>query len=124
MEHTERRTHKRFSVDLQATICTTDDAGEIRFTEETIIANISPGGAFIHTTRDLPLGGKVLIEFQLSFEYLEKLRFILSAESLLACRNRQVKVKASGVVIREEKNGCAVIFDTDYQIHPLQPSNS
>ncbi len=123
MKHKDQRTHQRFSVNLQAKISAANDEGDIFFADETIIANISSGGAFIITDRSLPLGGTIKMEFLLSFENLKKLRFILSVESLLACRDKQVRVKASGVIVRVEKDGIAVIFDTDYQIHPLPPSS-
>jgi PilZ domain len=122
MEHKERRIHERFSLNLQVKISATNEVGEIVFSEETSAENISAGGAFIVTDRKLPLAGTVELEFLLAFEDLEKLRFILSVESLRACQGKHVRVKASGIVIRAEEKGVAVIFDTDYQIYPMQPS--
>jgi hypothetical protein len=122
MERKEQRLHERFSLDLQVKISATDRNGTIQLSEETTVANISSGGAFIATDRKFPLTSPVQLEFLLAFEDLEKLRFILSVESLRACRGKQVRVKASGIVIRVEERGVAVIFDTDYQISPMQPS--
>jgi hypothetical protein len=122
MERKEQRLHERFSLDLQVKISASDRNGAIQFSEETTAANISAGGAFIATDRILPLTSPVQLEFLLAFEDLKKLRFILSVESLRACRGKQVRVKASGIVIRVEDRGVAVIFDTNYQISPMQPS--
>jgi len=122
MKNKERRIQERFSLNLQVKISATDENGKKVFAEETTTANISAGGAFIITDRKFPLAGKLELEFLLAFEDLEKLRFILSVESLRACQGKQVWVKASGIVIRKEEQGVAVIFDTDYQISPLQPS--
>ncbi len=94
------------------------------FADETIAANISSGGAFIVTGRKLPLACTVQLEFLLAFEDLEKLRFILSVESLRACQGKQVRVKASGIVIRVEAKGIGIVFDTDYQVCPMQPSEA
>ncbi len=122
MERKEQRHHERFSLDLQVKISATDRNGAVLFSEETTAANISAGGAFIVTDKQFPMTSLVQLEFLLAFEDLEKLRFILSVESLRACRGKHVQVKASGIVIRAEEKGVAVIFDTDYQIHPMQPS--
>ncbi len=120
----ERRVQQRYSLNLKVKLSVASKNGEAVFTDDTIAANISAGGAFILTDKKLPLAGLVQMEFLLAFKDLEKLRFILSVESLRACRGKQVWVKASGVVIRVEEKGVAVVFDTDYQIHPLQPSEN
>ena len=124
MKSKERRQQQRFSLDLQAKISTEAVNGVQLFHEETIAANISSGGALILTDRKLPIASTVQLEFFLAFEDLEKLRFILSVESLRACKGKRVWVKATGVVIRVEERGVGIIFDTDYQISPMQPSDS
>ena len=122
MKSQERRQQQRFSLDLQVKISAETKSGEVLFHEETVAANISSGGAFILTDHKLPLAGTVQLEFFLDFEDLEKLRFILSVAGLRACEGKRVWVKATGVVIRTEEKGVGIIFDTDYQISPMQPS--
>jgi c-di-GMP-binding flagellar brake protein YcgR len=123
MTSQERRQQQRFSLNLQVKITAETEAGECLFHEETIAANISSGGALILTNRKLPIASTVHLEFLLALEDLQKLRFILSVESLRACKGKHVWVKATGVVIRVEEKGVGIIFDTDYQISPMQPSN-
>jgi|WetSurMetagenome_2_1015567.scaffolds.fasta_scaffold532631_1 c-di-GMP-binding flagellar brake protein YcgR len=124
MKSQERRQQQRFSLNLQVKITAETETGECLFHEETIAANISSGGAFILTNRKLPIAGTVQLEFLLALEDLQKLRFILSVESLRNCKGKHVWVRATGVVIRVEDKGVGIIFDTDYQISPLQPSNN
>ena len=124
MTNEDRRLQQRFSLDLQVKISAETVTGKEGFHEETIAANISSGGAFIVTNRKIPIASRVQMEFFLAFEDLEKLQFILSVESLRVCQGKHVWVKASGVVIRTEEKGIGIIFDTDYQISPMQPSDT
>lgn len=117
----ERRIQERFSLDLQAKISyrfTDDDPQDYI---ETVAANMSSGGAFLQTGKPLPLASKVKVEFLLSIEHLKKLKFILSMETLRLVSGEQVWVKATGVVIRQEPKGVAVIFDQNYQLTPMKP---
>ncbi len=98
----------------------TDEGREVQY--ETVTANISAGGAFISTEHPLPIACKVYLEFLLSFSDLKKLRFILSLDMLKKFEGKPVWVLASGVVIRHESNGMAIIFDRDYQLSPLEGS--
>jgi hypothetical protein len=123
MKLKERRQQKRFSLDLQVKFSAETHTGQVLFHEETIAANISSGGAFIVTDHKLPVASIIQLEFYLTLEDLQKLRFILSVECLRACQGKHVWVKATGVVIRAEKKGIGIIFDTDYQISPMQPSD-
>ncbi len=115
----ERREQERFSLNLQAKI-------SYRFKEnqssmiDTVAANISSGGAFIETSHKFPMASKVKIEFSLSFADLKRLRFILSMKSLRQFTDKNIWVSASGIVIRQEKNGVGIIFDTDYQLTPMK----
>ncbi len=121
MDHQEKRQQERFFRQLKAKL-SRDESGELEtIDEETIIANISSGGAFIQTTQQLPMASKVNLEFCLAFEDLQKLKFILSLESLRSSAGKKVWVKATAIVIRIEATGVGVIFDTDYQLTPLQP---
>jgi hypothetical protein len=122
MKIQEQRLQPRFSLNLQVKISAKTADGSDVLREETIAANISSGGAFIITDRQIPLASIIDMEFFLTLEDLKKLQFILSVESLRACREKHVWVKAAGVVIRAEQNGVAIIFDTDYTIRPMSPS--
>jgi hypothetical protein len=117
----DKREQKRFSLNLKARMSCrhTEDSTVI----ETVAANISPGGAFLKTGYPFDMASKVQIEFQLQYEDLKKLKFILSLETLKQLNKNKKKyiwVTATGVVIRREDNGVAIIFDTDYQITPLR----
>ena len=117
----EQRLNERFSMHLPVRISTQGGGGkEVLF--ESITANISSGGVFISTTDPLPAACKVYLEFLIDFEDLKKLRFILSLESLQNYQGKPVWVNVSGVVIRHEKDGMAVIYDDDYQLSPIRTS--
>jgi hypothetical protein len=64
------------------------------------------------------------LEFFLSLEELSQLRFVLARESLKLWEGERAWVTATGVVIRAEKEGAAVIFDQNYQISPIGRSDS
>lgn len=120
----ERRVQERFFLNLQAklTYWFLDPAPKEYI--ETVAANISNGGAFLRTDRDLPLASKVKVEFLLSSDDLEKLRIIVSVDTLRRLAERQqVWVQATGVVIRRQEDGVAVIFDQNYRITPMQTGN-
>jgi c-di-GMP-binding flagellar brake protein YcgR len=119
----ERRLQQRFSLNLQAKISFSfADPGAAEYTE-TVAADISSGGAFLSTEQKLPLASRVKVEFLLSLEDLKKLKFILSVDTLRTLSDRQqpVWVQATGVVIRQQQEGVAVIFDQNYQLTPMQP---
>ncbi len=120
MNQKNRRMQERFSLQLKAKLTTHEESSGKKLSKETIAANISSGGAFITTDLDLPLASKVYLEFLLDYEELKKLRFILSASGLKAISKKKTWVKATGIVIRIEKNGLAVIFDKDYQLSPME----
>jgi hypothetical protein len=115
----ERREQKRFSLNLQAKI-------SYRHIEDqppvidTVAANIGPGGAFLKTNHKFPMAAKIKVEFYLTVDDLKKLRFILSMESLKKLTGKNIWVCATGIVIRQEEEGVGVIFDTDYQLTPMQ----
>jgi c-di-GMP-binding flagellar brake protein YcgR len=115
----ERREQKRFSLNLQAKISyrhIEDQSSVI----DTVAANISSGGAFIKTAHKFPMAAKVKIEFYLSLADLKRLQFILSTESLRRLTDQNIWVVAHGIVIRRENDGVGIIFDTDYQLTPMQ----
>lgn len=116
----ERRTQERFFLNLQAKISaeTKDFSSPVI---ETVAANISSGGAFLETTHHFPIASKVHMEFLVTYEDLKKLRFILSFESLKKLADNKVWINATGIVIRKEAHGVAVIFESNYQLTPLTP---
>lgn len=119
----ERRFQQRFSLNLQAKISSSFvDPGTEEYIE-TLAADISSGGAFLRTEQKLPLASKVKIEFQLSLKDLKKLKFILSVDTLrsLSDQQQRVWVQATGVVIRQQEKGVAVIFDQNYRLTPMHP---
>lgn len=117
----ERRTQERFFFNLKARISYQFFDEATTKAIETVAANISAGGAFLQTQRPLPLSGKVQVEFLLSGEDLKKLKFILSMSTLLSMSGNNAWVKATGIVIRRENHGVAVIFDQNYQLTPMHP---
>ncbi|MBU1985770.1 MAG: hypothetical protein KJ846_00935, partial [Proteobacteria bacterium] len=87
-------------------------------------ADISAGGAFIVTSCPLPIASKVRLEFFLSLEELAKLRFVVAKESLKVWEGERAWVTATGVVIRVDKEGVAIIFDQNYRISPIRRSET
>lgn len=119
----EQRLNERFSMHLPVRISTQGKGGkEVLF--ESITANISSGGVFISTADPLPVASKVYLEFLIDFEDLKKLRFILSLESLRSYQGKPVWVNVSGVVIRHQEDGMAVIYDDDYQLSPIRTTET
>lgn len=119
MDSHDRRRQERFSLDIQAKLSADVMSAGKNITEETMATNISSGGAFVTTNLQIPLASKVYLEFLVDFEQLKMLRFILSLESLKAFTGKKIWVKATGIVIRVEKNGVGIIFDQDYQLSPM-----
>ena len=120
MANNEQRTQERFILQLPAKLSTESGFEGNKITDETVIANISASGAFLFTKRKLPLASKVYIEFFIDLEDLKKLRFILSLDSLKSSVGKKIWVKATGIVVRGEEDGLAIIFDQDYQLSPME----
>ena len=115
---TNRREQERFSLNLQAKISyrhVVDQSPVI----DTVAVNISSGGAFLTTDHRFALASKVTIKVYLKVSDLQKLKFILSLESLKQIKGDHTWVSATGIVIRQTDDGVGIIFDTDYQITPL-----
>ena len=115
---TDQRLQKRFSMDLPVRV-SIENGKELTVAFEGVIANISSGGAFISTPKPLPVSSRVHLEFLVSLDELKQLKFILSLETLRHFIGRAAWVKATGVIIRHEDNGMAIIFDDDYQLSPM-----
>lgn len=117
----ERRDDERFSLNLKAKLSyrhVSDNSPVF----DTVAANISAGGVFLETNEQIAMASKVRLEFYLNIAEVKMLKFILSEESIKKIKNSGVWVTATGVVIRQEENGIGVIFDTDYQVMPIKPS--
>lgn len=114
----ERREQKRYPLRIQSKMTAATLSGQTPMLEFTT-ANISAGGAFVETDNPLPLVSKVHLEFLISLEELTALKFVLSQESLKNWKGQRVWVRASGIVIRHEPTGMAIMFDDNYQIHPM-----
>ena len=119
----DQRLQQRFSMELPVRVLTGTET-DLKIHFEGVIANISSGGAFIATGNPLPVSSKVYLEFLISLQELKKLKFILSLETLRRFEGKPVWAKASGVIIRHENNGMAIIFDDDYQLSPLHAAGS
>jgi PilZ domain-containing protein len=115
----ERRVHERFSMRIQTKMTAETLSGKTPMMEF-LTANISGGGAFIETGHPLPLVSKVRLEFLLSLEDLQSLKFILSAETLKSWKGERAWVSASGIVVRCEPTGMGIMFDENYQISPME----
>ncbi|MEE4243402.1 MAG: hypothetical protein V2I36_18205 [Desulfopila sp.] len=119
MEPKDRRLQERFSLDIQAIVTAETGSDGESIVDKTSAANISSGGAFLTTHLEIPLASRVYVEFLVTLEQLKKLRFVLSADSLKKITGNNIWVKATGVVIRVEDTGIAIIFDQDYQLTPM-----
>lgn len=114
------RSAERFSLQLEAKI--THRHLEESPVIKTVVANISSGGAYIHTTHQFPVASKIQVEFLVDLESLQKLKFILSMDSLKSLANAQGKslwVTTTAVVLRRDEEGIAIIFDKNYTVTAL-----
>jgi hypothetical protein len=116
---TTRRQNERFSLKIKSKV-TAESCTGLTPVMEYLTGNISSGGVFLETSRPLPIASRVRLELCLSQDDLNKLRFILSLEALRSWKEERMWVKASGIVIRVEERGMAVIFDQNYQLSPLE----
>ncbi|MBA3008286.1 MAG: hypothetical protein FP810_17285 [Desulfocapsa sp.] len=123
MVQEDRREQKRLSLSLQTKVTAESRTGSTPLLEF-VTADISAGGAFIATSSPLPIASKVRLEFFLSLEELAQLRFVVAKESLKVWESERAWVTATGVVIRVDKEGAAVIFDQNYQISPIRISDT
>ena len=114
----ERREQERYHLQLKTKLTAETRSGQTPVVEY-MTANISAGGAFIETDHPLPLVSKVRLQFLLSLEDLQTLKFVLSLDSLKSWNGKRVWVTATGIVLRHEKPGMAIIFDENYQISPM-----
>lgn len=119
----ERRVRQRLHLNLQAKITYGFDDATSGQQIVTVAANISSGGAFLATNQPLPLASRVRVEFLLSLEDVKQLKVVASVDALRRLAGQQqVWVEATGVVIRQDHDGVAVIFDQNYQLSPMRPA--
>ncbi|MBL4903104.1 MAG: PilZ domain-containing protein [Desulfocapsa sp.] len=124
MSGKERRMHERFAMRIQAKMTAETLSGKTPMMEF-LTANVSAGGAFIETDHPLPLVSKVRLEFLLSLEDLQMLKFILSLKTLKEWKGKRVWISATGIVTRSEPGGMGLMFDENYQIIPMNtPENN
>ncbi|MFH0782709.1 MAG: PilZ domain-containing protein [Pseudomonadota bacterium] len=116
----DKRTQERFSLNRQARISYRHSEDQLPVID-TVTANISSGGAFLVTPHPFPLAAKVQVEFLLSFEDFNRLKFILSLESLKNFTGKNFWVSTTAIVIRREADGVGIIFDNNYQLTPMRP---
>ncbi|HKJ66128.1 MAG TPA: PilZ domain-containing protein [Desulfopila sp.] len=119
MESQDRRLEERHSLQINVRLSADEDSAGNPVREELTITNISSGGAFLTTPTKIPLASKVNLGFLVNYDQLKTLRFILSVDSLKKFADRKIWVKATGIVIRIEEEGFAIIFDEYYQLTPM-----
>lgn len=117
----ERRIQERISPDIKARLSVSESVSPHTVGgTETVIANLSGGGAFLQTEQQLPLATKVGLAFSLSLADVRKLKILLSVDALRNVKEQHVLVEATGVVIRHEEHGVGIIFDSNYQFTPIK----
>lgn len=120
----ERRQQERFFFNAKVKLAASKEALQNNQFESGIAANISAGGAFLKTTQHFALASHVVVKFQVTFQQLSQLHFILSTDSLRHCHESMIWIETSGIVIRVEKDGIGIIFDQDYQLTPMTAHTS
>ena len=113
-----QRLHERFERQLPVRITVLAPATATA-PLEAIATNISSSGAFVETNHPLPAASRIQLDCYISLADLNKLRFIISTETLRRTTSDKLWVRATGIVIRQQPNGMAIIFDDDYQLRPM-----
>lgn len=119
MDEENKREQERFAFSFPVKLVAESGSGVTPALEFAII-NISANGAFIATNRLLPVASKVRLEFFLSLEELAQLRFVVAEESLKVWQGERAWVAATGVIIRADADGIALVFDQNYQLFPIR----
>ena len=96
---------ERFGLGLTATVSVQDGGNQVLKLQT---VNISAGGAFFKTDRKFPKGTPVKMELVLPVAKLKKLK------------GNRTRLEIAGEVLRNEKNGMAVRFDTKYRMQPVE----
>ena len=106
MTEVERRTMERFSLEVPASLSTSNNSG----TQEAIEAmtsDICAGGAFFITDKPLSIGTDV------------KMNLIVCVNKDYESEETKTCIDVSGCVIRTDERGMAVCFDKKYNISPF-----
>ena len=101
----ERRKLERFELCAPARITVEYDRGRKEEFDLTT-KNLSSDGAFLFTSKPLPEGALVKMEFLIA---LDKLRRLTSEKG-------KARVRVKGKVIRVDENGAAIRFESKYKI--------
>ena len=112
MKWKEKRKLERFGLELPAQISLMSSNVEDKIEVKT--SNICSSGAFFKMFRPLPVGTAVRITLHLTLSRFDSLKDY--------CRGSQVQI--TGKVSRCEPLGMSVLFDTEYQMHPLKENNA
>ncbi|MFW6137553.1 MAG: PilZ domain-containing protein [Spirochaetota bacterium] len=98
----DRREQERYQLDLPARV-TLMEPGKTQVLQ-LYTKNVCNGGAFLPTSRKIPLGSRVQLDLILSIGLLHR---VMGANGL---------VRVKGTIIRTEPEGIAVHFDKHYQL--------
>ena len=112
MNWKEKRKLERFTLELPAQISLMSSNVEDKIEVKT--SNICSGGAFFKMVRPLPVGTAVRITLHLPLNRFDSLKDY--------CRSSLIRM--TGKVSRCEQTGMSVLFDSEYQIHPLKDKNA
>ena len=104
----ERRNNDRLLLEVPVMVSLMDKKGKER-SIELMTSNISSGGAFIKTDNPLKIGTEIQMDIILSFD---SDRFKKST--------KKSHIDIGGNVIRTERDGMAVCFNTQYKISSYQ----
>ena len=102
----ERRKLERFDLRVPAKIEVVGN-DQVKETFNLVTKDICAGGAFFDSTKSLPQNTQVEVELALEFNTLKN------------PATRWTQIKVSGSVLRSEKKGMAVCFDSGYKILPI-----
>ena len=100
----ERRNNDRLLLEVPVMVSTIDEKGKEK-TIELMTSNISSGGAFMKSDHPLEVGTAVKMDIILSF-----------GEDRFRKNKKTSHIDIGGSVIRTERNGMAVCFNTQYKI--------
>ena len=102
----EKRKVERFNLELEAFITSPGKAGQADM-GNLVTRDVSMNGAFLVTDAPLPVGSKISVDMILTLAGKEKQN------------TQQAWIKASGKVLRTDRQGMAVAFDDRSRILPL-----
>jgi PilZ domain len=113
METDERRKLERFELAAPARILV-QSGRDKRVEYDLMIRDLSSAGAFLHSSRFVPVGTAVRMDFVLALDALQK----------LTAERGRARVRVRGKVIRSDSQGIAVRFESNYKITALSSESS